>query len=374
MRFTTLILRNLMRRGVRTVLTVVGLGIAIAAVVALLGVSWGFERSFLQIYEAKGIDLIVVRAGGGDRLTSNLETSISEKLKQIRGVREVAGSLTDVVSFEEANLVSVLINGWEPGTLPFRGIRILSGRTLEPIDQHAAMLGRVLAMNLNKKVGDSIKISGEPFHVIAIFESDSLFENGGLIIKLADLQKMMGREGYLSGFLIAAADPSSRAVEELKARTEQTIPSVAAVPARNFVESDLRIRLARSMAWATSIIAIVLGSVGVLNTMMMSVFERTVEIGLLRALGWRRKRILALILGESVALGSLGALAGLLLGYLAIRALALSPTSSAFITTKLPPEVLGAALAIGVFLSLLGGVYPALRGAALEPTEALRHE
>ncbi|MBV8611264.1 MAG: ABC transporter permease, partial [Singulisphaera sp.] len=73
MRFTTLIARNLLRRGVRTALTVVGLAIGIAAVVALLGIAWGFERSFLAINEAKGIDLIVVRAGVSDKLTSNLD-------------------------------------------------------------------------------------------------------------------------------------------------------------------------------------------------------------------------------------------------------------------------------------------------------------
>ena len=130
MRFTTLIARNLLRRGVRTALTVVGLAIGIAAVVALLGIAWGFERSFLAINEAKGIDLVVVRAGVSDKLTSNLDEAIGDRLRKVEGVREVAGSLMDVVSFEEANLVSVLINGWEPGSLLFRGIQVLEGRTL----------------------------------------------------------------------------------------------------------------------------------------------------------------------------------------------------------------------------------------------------
>jgi putative ABC transport system permease protein len=374
MRFSTLIVRNLLRRGVRTVLTVLGLGIGIAAVVALLGIAWGFERSFLKIYEAKGIDLVVVRAGVSDRLASNLDASIGDRLRKIAGVQAVAGSLMDVVSFEEANLVSVLVSGWEPGSILFRGIRILSGRALEPGDRRAAMLGRVLALNLGKKAGDPIRIAGEPFHVVGIFESDSLFENGGLIIPLAELQKMMGREGYLSGFVVAADRPDRRSVERLKARIEKEIPGVAAVPARDFVAADLQIRLAKSMAWATSVIAMILGSVGVLNTMMMSVFERTVEIGVLRALGWRRRRVLALILGEALALGGTGALAGLALGYAGVQALTLSPTASVFITPDLPPEVLVAALMIGVILSLLGGLYPALRGAALDPIEALRHE
>ena len=136
MRFTTLIVRNMLRRGVRTALTVLGLGIGIAAVVALLGIAWGFERSFMKLYEAKAIDLVVVKAGVSDRLTSNLDAvARSSRSARCPGCATVAGSLIDVVSFEEANLVSVICNGWEPGSLLFRGIRLLQGRTLEPGDR-----------------------------------------------------------------------------------------------------------------------------------------------------------------------------------------------------------------------------------------------
>jgi len=374
MHFTTLILRNLFRRGVRTVLTVVGLSIGIAAVVTLLGIAWGFERSFLAINESKGIDLMVVRAGVSDKLTSNLDESVADSLRKVPGVKDVAGSLMDTVSFEEANLVSVLINGWEPGSLLFHGIRVVKGRTLERGDTKDAMLGSVLATNLGKKVGDELKVAGEPFHVIGIFESESLFENGGLIIPRTQLQKMMGREGNVTGFVVKAQKPDRPFIEEVRKRIEAAVPGVAAVPARDYVQGDIRIRLVKSMAWATSAIALILGSVGVLNTMMMTVFERTTEIGLLRALGWRRKRVLALIIGEAFALGGAGAILGVILGYAGVNVLSRLPASSGFVSSHLPPEVIVVGIVLGMGLSLLGGLYPALRGASLQPTEALRHE
>jgi putative ABC transport system permease protein len=374
MRFTTLIARNLFRRGVRSALTVLGLGIGIAAVVALLGIAWGFEKSFMTLFEAKGIDLVVVRAGVSQQLTSNLDQSLGGRIRKIPGVRAVAGSLADVVSFEDANLVSVLTNGWEPGSLLFRGIRVLKGRALEQGDGRAALLGRVLALNLGKSVGDTIDIAGEPFRVVGVFESDSWFENGGLVVPLAELQRIMGRNGSVTGFVVVADAPDRRSIEELKRRIESEVPGVAAVPARDYVRGDVQIRLAKAMAWATSVIALILGSVGVLNTMMMAVFERTAEIGVLRALGWRRRRVLNLILGEALALGLAGSVLGLVLGFAAVRALSLAPTASNFIAADLPPDVLGVGLALGVGLSLLGGLYPALRGASLNPTEALRHE
>ena len=172
------------------------------------------------------------------------------------------------------------------------------------------MLGRVLALNLGKKVGDDLDVAGEPFRVIGIFESDSLFESGALIVPLATLQRMMGREGQVTGFVIQARSPDPVAIAGLRKRIEAEFPGVAATPARDHVQRDVQIRLARVMAWATTVLALMLGSVGMLNTMIMAVFERTQEIGVLRALGWRRSRVLRLILGESVCLGLIGAVLG----------------------------------------------------------------
>jgi putative ABC transport system permease protein len=376
MRFTTVIFRNMLRRGVRTVLTVLGLGIGIAAVVALLGIAWGFERTFMKLYEAKAIDLVITKAGVSDRLTSNLRQSLVQKVRQVRGVKAVAGTLMDVVSFEEANLVSVLCNGWEPQSLLFRGIRIIEGNTFALSDskKKVALLGRVLAMNLGKKAGDPLSVAGEPFQVVGIYESSSLFENGGMIVPLDVLQQMMGREGSITGLVVVADSPNRETVEQLGKRIETEIPGVAAVPARDYIQGDIQVRLVKAMAWATSVIALLLGSLGVLNTMMMAVFERTGEIGLLRALGWRRVRILNLVLGEALAVGLIGSVVGSLLGLAAVRAIQLSPTASVFIAPELPISVIGVGTLLGIGLSLLGGIYPALRAAALNPTEALRHE
>jgi putative ABC transport system permease protein len=128
------------------------------------------------------------------------------------------------------------------------------------------------------------------------------------------------------------------------------------------------------MAWATSVVALVIGSVGLLNTMVMAVFERTREVGVFRALGWRRRRVLALILGESLGLGLAGSALGTALGYLGVRALAAVPSARGYIDPTIPPLALAAGVLMGLGLTLLGGLYPAFRGATIDPIEALRHE
>jgi putative ABC transport system permease protein len=373
-RFITLIAKNVLNRPVRTILTTVGLAIAIAAVIILVGISWNFERSFLAIYRTKGIDMVVVRAGSSNQLSSSLDIKLGDRLRRIQGVADVSPSLVDTVGFEDKNLVSVLVNGWIPGSILFRGIRMIDGSALQDSEEKLVVLGRVLALTLDKKAGDSLSIAGEPFRVAGIYESDSWFENGGMIMPLKTLQSMMGREGQVTGFLIAAAQSDPKSIDTLRHRIESTVSGVAAMPARDHVMNDTQLRLARAMAWTTAAVALILGSVGMLNTMLMSIFERTREIGILRAVGWRRRRVLALVIGEALVIALIGSLLGSVLAVVGLKAITLAPTARGFIDPNLPPEVLLIALAMGVGLSVLGGFYPAARAASLEPTEALRYE
>ena len=374
MRFITLITKNVIHRPMRSALTALGLSVAIAAVIVLVGISWNFERSFLAIYRSKGIDMVIVHAGSSNQLSSSLEVGMVDRLRRIEGVADAAPTLVDTVAFEDQNLASVLVDGWEPDSLLFKGIRMLSGRPLRRGDDRSVLLGRVLALNLDKKADDPIQVSGESFRVVGVFESDSLFENGALVLPLTVLQKMMGREGQATGIVISAMSSEPAFLDSLRRRIESQIPGVAATPARDYVVADTQIRLAKAMSWTTGLIAMVMGALGMLNTMLMSIFERTREIGILRAVGWRRHRVLVLVLGEALVIATAGTLIGGVLAAVGMQALMLSPTARGFIDPNIPIEVLGLALAMGIGLSLLGGLYPAARAAALDPTEALRHE
>ena len=126
--------------------------------------------------------------------------------------------------------------------------------------------------------------------------------------------------------------------------------------------------------WKALALALVIGTVGTLNTMLMSVFERTQEIGILRAIGWTRRRVLQMILCEAAVLCVLGALWGVLLANLTIVALARLKLTQSLIHggATLSSILLGVSLSIGV--GLLAGLYPATLAAQVSPAESLRHD
>ncbi len=128
------------------------------------------------------------------------------------------------------------------------------------------------------------------------------------------------------------------------------------------------------MAWVTSAMALVIGAVGMLNTMVMSVFERTNEIGILRAIGWRRWRVVRMILMESILLSLAGGVVGTAGAIVLTQVLAAQPAVAGMVDPDVAPWVIAQGFVIALCVGLLGAAYPAYRGAQLLPTEALRHE
>jgi putative ABC transport system permease protein len=385
MHFVDFVLRNLLRRRVRTALTVVGVSIAIAAVVALLSITGGFERSSRDVYDTQGVDLVVVRAGVSERLTSTLDESLGERLKNLDGVRSVTTRLMEDASFPALDETRRLY-GWPPDSFAFDALTILpGGRPLEPTDAHVVLLGKTLAGQLEKKVGDEVEMESSKykFKVIGIYESSSMVDNSAAVVTLADLQDLMGRKGEVSEFDIAMrkdiADRTAAMlklrdqIENLKADDGRKL-GLAAQATEDFVKSGNQIRLAHAMAWVTSAIALIVGSIGMLNTMIVSVLERTQEIGILRAIGWRKSRIMKMILVESFTLSFTGAIFGVLLAFVLLRVLAGFPMAQGFVRGEITWRVFGMAYLLSVLVGFVGGAYPAMRGASLPPTEALRYE
>ena len=237
------------------------------------------------------------------------------------------------------------------------------------------MLGSILAKNLGKGVGDELKLFEEPFRVVGIYKSTTVFEEGACTIALSELQRLMDRPNQVTGFSVIVDHPvDPRRLEQVRKEIEGLGAGVTALTTDEHVKSVSEIQLAKAMAWLTSAVALFIGAFGVMNTMIMSVHERTREIGVLRAIGWRKRRVVRLILLESVLLSLIGALLGSLGATVLVRLLTRLPIVSGLIDGRIEPRFVGYGFAIAVLVGLLGGSLPAFRASRMLPSSALRYE
>ncbi len=229
--------------------------------------------------------------------------------------------------------MGVVLNGWLADCPLFARTKIIDGRKLEAGDTGKVMIGRVLAANLGKKVGDTIELyESIPHQIIGVYESPIVFENGGAVVLLSDMQDMMTRPGEVTGFTMIADDEArANDLKDLRQRiaalpeAKEIDVRLEATPSSDFVKGVSQIKVSRAVAWLTSAIALVIGAIGMLNTMIMSVFERTKEIGTLRAIGWKRSRIIKMVIGESMLLSLGGAIVGSLGGIFLVKILNPTP-------------------------------------------------
>jgi putative ABC transport system permease protein len=237
------------------------------------------------------------------------------------------------------------------------------------------MLGKTLAANLGKQPGDKLDVAArEEFEVVGVYESFSPLENGWLIMPLAELQRMMDRQGKVMVISVVARQPDEETILALRDEIAAMASNLEVLPARSFVGSMVEIRLARAMAWMTSALALFVGAISMLNTMLAAVHERTRELAVLRAVGWRKTSVLRLVLIEAVLLALGSAALGTLLGLGAVHLLSLFPTAGRLVVGDIGWDVIAQGFAVAVVLGVLGGLYPACRAARQVPTEGLRHD
>jgi len=373
MSFLRIALKNVLRRKLRTSLTMCGVGMGIAAFVALVGFSRAFEQEWFKIYDSAGTDLAVVQK-------TFLNTSVDESVgKTLAALPEVADAAPMILNMMDLTPdVNAIVYGFLDSSYELDSMTLTQGRRFHE-NEPELMLGEILAENLGKKAGDTMDIQGTPFKVVGVFHGGSALETGGALMGIPQLQKLADLGNKVTAFHVRLrpakkGESADERIRKARRDIEAALPGLKAVPASERASTNQLVTLARSTAWGTSLIALFIGALGITNTMAMSVFERTKEIGVLRALGWKRQRVLKLILAEAAALGFVGGICGLILGWLALRVLAVLPQTSNIGFATIGPGQALETLSIAVFIGVAAGFVPAWRGAKLSPVEALRYE
>jgi putative ABC transport system permease protein len=371
--FTKFVWKNLRRRRLRTLLTLGGISMAVGAFVGLVGFSRSFEQQWIKIYSSSRTDIAVIR---GTFLNTSLDESVTGKLKNIPVVAQAAPAIInemDLTSDENA-----LVYGWLASGYQLDSLQILSGRRFRD-GEAEVMLGDVLAQGLKKKPGDALEIEGSPFTVTGVYHGGSALEADAVIMPLDQLQQLSSVQGKVSTIDVRLrpappGEPWEHYIKRAQAQIEAALPGLKAIPAAERASDNQFVKLAQASAWGTSMLALVIGILGIANTMVMSVFERTQEIGTLRSMGWKKSQILLLIELEAAILGLGGGVGGLLLGWLSLRVLASLPQTATFVSDILEWPLLLQAMVIALIAGLVAGAVPAWRAGKLSPVDALRHD
>lgn len=382
----------------RSALTTLGIIIGIAAVVANVSLGASFNQFFVEELGSQGSNFIVIYSEDIN-LFDNNQLDVIRNTPKVEGVSPIRQQLAGVTYISTIRQVD--IQGTSADYKKIGNIQMEVGNFFSDQDKYAAVLGSDVAYEkFDQKVSyrnsidiEFIRRDGTPvsrsFRIIGIIDSpDTTFIQSGaesdvrIFIPIDTMNEMLGIEDY-GGFSITVEDaesvrPVSEEIDRKIARSlgvsERELDNEDVKPYSIFNQADILDQLDELSAGLTSLfisvalISLIVGSIGIMNIMLVTVTERTKEIGLLKSLGYTRSNILYLFITESIILGLMGGILGTILGFVGSYA-AVSYLGLPYI---FPSYLLVLGVAIAVVVGLIAGVYPANKASKLDPVESLR--
>lgn len=399
MKFRSLIVKNIFRNKSRSALAIFGIAIGVAAVIGVGLLTDGLSSSTQNALTAGAADFSVIAATSGDGGTDGpggdggqgggmgsqqlINESYVSQIQQIAGVNNAVGVLRTMTDMSNSTSNSTDTDGGN-----FRSMTTLIGIDSNAISmddivitngsiysngENEVIIGTTAAERSNKTIGDTISISNQTFEIVGIYETGNFQDDSGIVMSLNTLQNLTNNTGEVS-LILVKADNGTDATElssTIKDKFSDELTTSTSLSGMERMNQGLDV--INTGAWAISLVAILVGGIIVVITMLKAVSERTREIGVLRAIGWTKKRIMKMIIGESLLLSLIATVVGIVVGVGIVEILS---------TTQLMPGIMPSfsallflkGIGVALLLGILGGIYPAYRASKLEPTEALRYE
>jgi putative ABC transport system permease protein len=361
-----LVLTNLRRRKGRTAGTAIGIALGVATIVALLSIGSGVKSAASSLVHLGQADLGIFQEGAADPTASLLPTSLATRLETRPYVEEAAPLLLIVEGVKDDP--AAVVFGAEADGFFRKRLVVTQGRATAGPGE--VLVGDKLAGDEGLHPGSTLKVKNRPFKVSGIYHSGVFFEDTGAILDLPVAQRLAHREDEAT--TIAVALKSGVHHNTAKAAVKRDVPGTIVLGTSDDpVRAGANGELVRKTVSIIAALALIVGGLGVTNTMLMAVLERQRELALLSAVGWPRLRVAALVIAEGIATSVLGAGLGLLLGVIGAGGLNDALDVSGVVKPHVTPWTIGQGLLIGVAIGVLGGLYPAWRGTRGSATDLL---
>lgn len=410
-------LNNLMHRGLRSWLTILGVVIGVAAVVAIVSVGTGAQQSISNQLGGLGANIITISPGGGrafgfggtegvqratNTKTQNLTVIDVQTIKTVSGIQYVDGIASgraDVTYL--AQTASLQVQGVDPlAWKEMTTTQIGTGRFLNPSDSNSIVIGYSVANSVFKQpllVNNQINVGGKSFNIVGILQQSGGFggTDNAIIMPISEAVSILDNvvQNQVTSIQAQVTDPSTinatiNAIDQrlMIERHVNANTKDYSISSSQSLQSTISSITGTLTLFLTGIAAIALfvGAIGIANTMFMSVLERTRQIGVLKALGTTNNEIILSYLTESSIMGLIGGMLGIFFGFIASGIVSelgarLIGTGgrgvgAAITTTVITPDLILFTLGFSIIIGALSGLLPARRAAKLQPVEALRYE
>jgi putative ABC transport system permease protein len=372
MMFIGLILRNIAIKPIRAVLTALAVSIGVGAAITMGIVTYSLRETAVQILQIGRADFSISEEGVSDVLNSAIDEDELAALRQLPGVEGVTGVLVQPIELDAEHPFFLRI-GIDPAAMEAFGVRIVDGRAFTPTATDEIMLGFRAAASLERSVGGDLVVGDDVYRVVGIFATDQPFGDAASMLPLVTLQAEQRQAGVVTLAFVRTLPGTD--IDALRLRIEDEFPQLVTVrTAEEFGRADRNLKLLTAADDAVTVVALVFGVIIVTNTMLLTFTERTREFGVLRAIGWSRRRVMAMVVGETLVISLLGAAAGVAESMVAVQLLQNVRSLAGVLDPQYTAGVFGRALLSGIGIGFLGALYPAARAAFLVPLEALRRE
>jgi putative ABC transport system permease protein len=357
----------------RAVLAAGGVALSVASFIALIGLARGHARAWERTLAGQGTDVVVGRRGAVELMSTSIEEPVGARIEAVGGVRDAAGELLDLVALDSGQ--TVVISGRSTDTFLWTSLQMVQGRLPSPDEPLAVAVGQGLADALGVGVGGHVDAEGSSFAITGVVRPVGALTSHMVFMPLERMQEFFHRRGVVTIFnLRLDSSMNAAGVTDCLAALRREFPNLTFTEAHAIADENPVLRLADALAWSVSVVALLIGLAGVLNTLLMSVTERVREIGILSALGWGATRVTALIVCEGLILAGAGSLAGAAGGLASLQVLAMLPRVAGLIEPAVTARLIVEVIVAAVLLGGLGSLYPAWHAARLRPVEALKHE